>query len=236
MKLGLVVNNINTECSYYTTTQIAMTATNMGHEVWYISLTQLTYNVDECLIATVRQAPRHRYHSIDVFLRALKGQEAVTERIKLEDLDVLWLRNDPADDAIIRPWAKHAGINFGRLAKRRGVLVINDPDGLAVASNKMYLQYFPAKVRPETVISRDPETIKAFIHDQGGLAVLKPLSGSGGWLVGSIHRRGNTHRSAPGPAHRTVSRTPRTGLASFSGFRVTRSVPAWSAGAGNPPA
>ena len=66
------------------------------------------------------------------------------------------------------------------LAKRRGVVVLNDPDGLLKAMNKMYFQHFPEEVRPRTLISRNREDIKAFITEMGGNAVIKPLSGSGG--------------------------------------------------------
>jgi glutathione synthase len=58
--------------------------------------------------------------------------------------------------------------------------VLNDPNGLNHAINKMYLQYFPEEVRPRTLISRDKDEIKAFIKEQGDHAVLKPIAGSGG--------------------------------------------------------
>jgi len=183
MKLGLVVNDIFTEYEDYTTTQIAMTATNLGHEVWYISVSQLAYSTDEHLVANARSVLQHKYLSRDVYLRTLQSNKAMKTKLDLNTLDVLWLRNDPADDATTRPWAALAGINFGRLAKRHGTLVLNDPDGLSVASNKLYLQYFPEVVRPKTLISRDAKDIKEFIHELGGLAVLKPLSGSGGHNV-----------------------------------------------------
>jgi len=187
MKLGLVVNNIDTETPDYTTTQIALTATNMGHQVWYIGIEQLSYGADENIYATGRRVPVHRYLSNAVFIRTLHSNTATEEQLKVSDLDILWLRNDPAEDTINRPWAKFAGIDFGRLAMRNGVLVLNDPDGLSVAANKMYLQYFPEEVRPRTIISHDPADIKHFIHEEGGKAVLKPLCGSGGHNVFLIH-------------------------------------------------
>ena len=38
---------------------------------------------------------------------------------------------------------------------RHGVIVLNDPNGLAKATNKMYFQLFPEEGRPRTVITRD---------------------------------------------------------------------------------
>ena len=90
------------------------------------------------------------------------------------------LRSDPSTDTGPRTWAQTAGINFGRIAMRHGVIVLNDPNGLAGAMNKIYFQLFPEEVRPRTVISRDRDEIKTFIQEEGGHAVLKPLLGSGG--------------------------------------------------------
>jgi glutathione synthase len=90
------------------------------------------------------------------------------------------LRSDPSTETGPRAWAQTAGINFGRVAMRRGVIVVNDPNGLAKATNKMYFQLFPEEVRPRTVISRDRDEIKRFIKEEDGTAVLKPLQGSGG--------------------------------------------------------
>ena len=61
----------------------------------------------------------------------------------MDDLDVLLLRNDPSADLTQRAWAQTAGIVFGRVAMRHGVIVLNDPNGLSQAMNKMYFQLFP---------------------------------------------------------------------------------------------
>jgi glutathione synthase len=90
------------------------------------------------------------------------------------------LRNDPSQDVGYRSWAQSAGIIFGRAAMRSGVIVLNDPNGLSKAQNKMYFQLFPEEVRPQTLITMDRSEIKAFIEEQNGCAVLKPLQGSGG--------------------------------------------------------
>ena len=183
MKLALVVNNIFTERFDYTTTLIALTAMDMGHEVWYIGVEQLSYGKDDMVYAKARRVAAQRHCSAAVFLRTLKSDKAIEERVILDKLDILWLRNDPAEDVFTRPWAALAGVNFGRLAMRHGVLVVNDPNGLNKAVNKMYLQYFPEEVRPRAIITRDRDDIKHFIQQEGGNAVLKPLSGSGGHNV-----------------------------------------------------
>ena len=66
---------------------------------------------------------------------------------------------------------------------RHGVIVLNDPNGLSKALNKMYFQQFPEEVRPRTLITRNQQEIKAFAQEQGGTIVMKPLQGSGGQSV-----------------------------------------------------
>ena len=180
MRLGIIVNDIESEWAEYTTTHLAISATNLGHEVWYMGVGDLAYEPDEKTHGYARRVPDKKYRSGDVYLAALRGKTALAERISLDELDVLLLRNDPANDVNTRPWARLAGINFARLAMRHGVIVLNDPNGLTQAINKMYLQTFPEEIRPRTLITRNRAEIINFIAEQDGWAVLKPLAGSGG--------------------------------------------------------
>lgn len=183
MILGLVVNNVFTELADYTTTSLALNAVNMGHKVWYIGLDKLSYGTDGLIYAKARSVSGQKYASLKTFVQALQSNKAIEMCIPISTLDILWLRNDPAEDVFKRPWARLAGVNFARFAMLQGVLVLNDPDGLSRAINKMYLQNFPEEVRPRAIISRDPNDIKHFISQENGFAVLKPLAGSGGHNV-----------------------------------------------------
>ena len=180
MKLGILVNDIGTEEPGYTTTRLAMAAINRGHEVWVMGAGDLAYDADELIHARVRTAPRSVYKSSQTYLNDLQGPKAKQERITVDDLDILLLRNDPSADLTQRTWAQAAGIIFGRVAMRHGVIVLNDPAGLSQAMNKMYFQLFPEEVRPRTVITRDRDEIRAFWEEQERKIVLKPLQVSGG--------------------------------------------------------
>ena len=180
MRLGLFVNDVATELANYTTTRLAQTATNRGHEVWYFSAPDFTYGGDEQIHAQGTRAPKNKYPTPTAYLADLKGRAAVQQRVTIDDFDALMLRSDPSADTGPRAWAQTAGITFGRVAMRRGVIVLNDPDGLLKAMNKMYFQHFPEEVRPGTLISRNRADIKAFVAEMGGNAVIKPLQGSGG--------------------------------------------------------
>jgi len=157
-----------------------MAAINMGHEVWFMGVGDFAYDADENLWARARSVPKNKYKSSEMFLSDLQGKKAKMERITVDDLDVLMLRSDPSNDIGMRVWAQASGIIFGRVAMRYGVIVLNDPNGLSKAMNKMYFQLFPEEVRPHTVITRDVNEIKAFHKEMGGNIVLKPLQGSGG--------------------------------------------------------
>ncbi len=182
MKIGFVVNDVMTEEAGYTTTRLGCQAVNQGHEVFVFGVGDMAYDPDEFVRARAHVPTQKQYKTPESYLRDLQSPKASRRRITVDDLDLLMLRNVPSDDYLKRPWASVAATEFGRVAMRRGVIVVNDPNGLAKASTKMYFQLFPAEVRPRTLITRDREEIKAFAK-QEGRCVLKPLQGSGGASV-----------------------------------------------------
>jgi glutathione synthase len=188
MKLAFVINDLKTERSGYTTTHLALAAHRMGHEVWYIEVGRFAFAPDGCVHADARRLPTHDLTSVNDVLASLRVAGAPHEDLTVDAIDALFLRNDPSDDALKRPWAQLAGVNFGRLAQQAGVVVVNNPEGLYHAVNKLYLQLFPKAIRPRSLISRNPQTVRDFINEVGGNAVIKPLRGSGGHNVFLIRR------------------------------------------------
>jgi len=182
MRIGFLVNDVATEKAGFTTIRLACEAINKGHEIFLFGVGDLAYDSDEFIRARARTVSKKSYTSNETFFKDIQGPKAVTERITVDDLDVLMLRNVPSDDFIKRPWASTTATEFGRIAMRHGVIVLNDPNGLAKASSKIYLQLFPEEVRPHTLITRDNSEIKAFAKEMGTI-VLKPLQGSGGASV-----------------------------------------------------
>ncbi len=183
MKIGFVVNDVMTEETGFTTVRLAHEAHKQGHEAYLFGVGDVAYDPDESVRARARSAPKEKkYSSQETYLREVQGPKGLKQRITVDDLDVLMLRNVPSDDYLKRPWASTTAAEFGRVAMRHGVIVVNDPNGLAKASTKMYFQLFPEEVRPRTLITRDREEIKAFAKEEGR-CVLKPLQGSGGASV-----------------------------------------------------
>ncbi len=183
MRLGFVVNEVATEKNNYTTIRLARTAANRGHEVSLIGLGDFIYDAGGTICARARRPSKTKYKDDDAFLDDIQGEDARVERISVEELDVLMLRSDPAEELNDRPWAPNSALLFAQLAAAKQVIVLNDPNHLTDASNKTYFQHFPEEVRPVTCISMDSGEIKAFIQEQGGSAVIKPLQGSGGQSV-----------------------------------------------------
>jgi glutathione synthase len=179
VRIGFVVNGVATEVAEYTTTRLARSAVRRGHDTWLIGVDDFSHRLDGSVAARAARAPRKAQRSLAAFLDAVQTADR-SEPISVDELDVLVMRNDPAEDAIERPWAVTSGVLFGQLSVARGTLVVNDPSTLADAVNKTYFQHFPEAVRPQTLISRDPADIAEFIDAMGGRAVLKPLQGSGG--------------------------------------------------------
>jgi glutathione synthase len=179
MRIAFLINSFETEKEVYTTTRLALAAHKAGHDVAYLSVEDFVCDPDESLRVRVRK-PSGTYKTTKTLFAAITGDGHTEERLPVEDLDVLMLRNDPADDAGERPWAQSAGIVFGQMAARRGVIVLNDPEGLAKAVNKVYFQRFPEAVRPRTLVTRHAEDVRRFIDEQDGDVVIKPFQGSGG--------------------------------------------------------
>jgi glutathione synthase len=180
VKIALFVNDVEGEDPRYATTRLAMTALEHDHEVWYLGASDFEYTAEERLAARARRAPAKKKDR-ESFIEELAETE--NEQIDIESLDVLFLRNDPADDYVDRPWAQGVGVIFGQLAASRGVLVVNSPTGLSKALNKLYFQQFPQHLRPSTLITRNPDSVREFVEQHDGSAVLKPLQGSGGQSV-----------------------------------------------------
>ena len=193
MLIAFFVNDIEREFENYTTTTLAHCASTRDHRVCYISPSDFVLNPDDSLSAHARFLPERRFKDRADFFAALKSDDDCNiKRLDVTKLDVLMLRNDPSIDQE-RPWAMEAGILFGREAAKRGVIVLNDPDSLGKAVNKLYFQSFPIETRAETLITRHAADIKAFAKAHKSNIILKPLQGSGGANVFKVDPKNSSN-------------------------------------------
>ncbi|HUE79389.1 MAG TPA: glutathione synthetase [Sphingomicrobium sp.] len=193
MLIAFFVNDMEREFVNYTTTVLAHEAVRRGHKACYITPGDFVMLPDDSMQIHARMAPAKKHKTHAEFFKAMEAVGDKTTELAMTDVDVLWLRNDPSLDAQSAPWAADAGILFGREAVKRGVLVLNDPNSLSLAVNKMYFQSFPDAVRAETLITKHAADVKEFAKSHGGECILKPLQGSGGSGVFKVGKKNESN-------------------------------------------
>jgi glutathione synthase len=100
---------------------------------------------------------------------------SVEERtpIPLEAFDVVMMRKDPPVDVayLHATWI---------LEQARGkTLLVNDPRGLRELNEHLAVMRFP-ELTPPTIVTRSVRRLAAFMREQGGAIVVKPVDGYGG--------------------------------------------------------
>lgn len=191
MRVAFCVNDVATEIDEYTTTRLARAAAVRGHEVWYVGVGDVELGEsDGRLVARARAARFRRKDTLSSYLGRIQERDA--ERVVLDDLDALVLRNESIDDLQDRPWASPLAVVFGQMLKARGVTVVNDPMSLVRATSKLYLEEFTEKIRPRSLVTRDPEAIERFVREVGH-SVVKPLYGAKGRNVFMIENENETN-------------------------------------------
>jgi len=178
MRIAFFVNGIDTEISEYTTTRLALAAAKLEHEVWYVGVGDIDYESDETMRARGHRAMQTARDDLESFLARVQDEES-RAHIVLDDFDAVWLRNDTIEDMQSRPWASNIGVEFGQMLTARGVTVVNDPVGLSRAGSKLYLQEFPAEIRPRCIVTRNVDEVHSFVT-RTGRTVVKPLYGAKG--------------------------------------------------------
>jgi glutathione synthase len=105
-----------------------------------------------------------------------------TEReLPLAELDIILMRKDPPVDMEYL-YATY----LLEQAEAAGVLVVNRPQALRDANEKLYTAWFP-QCLPPTLVTRSKARLRAFVDEQGD-AILKPLDAMGGASVFRVRR------------------------------------------------
>lgn len=152
--------NINADSSF----RLAEEAQARGHELFFYSPDKLVYDEGR-VCATGQWFTVQRVQGDHVKF----GPEV---QVDLDDVDVVWLRQDP-------PFDMHYITSTHLLDRLRGkTLVVNDPFWVRNYPEKLLVLDFP-DLTPPTMIARDLAAIKAFKARHGDV-ILKPLYGNGG--------------------------------------------------------
>lgn len=189
MRVGLLVNRIVRQTPTHTSLHLAFEAARRGHQVWYLAVDGFSLDASGRVYGATVPVPPVSARADDDATRAAfaaglveRAETGPFERLDLATLDVLFLRNNPADieegpDAV----AGNPALAFGRKLRAAGVLVANDPDGIARAASKMtLLADFPQVSQPRTLVAKRPDELRGFLDELGAPAVVKPLTGYGG--------------------------------------------------------
>jgi glutathione synthase len=191
MRFGVLIDDIAHSRYIDTDIMLAFEAVNRGHAVWVAGIDGLSVASDTGLRASARTTtPARVFPSTEEYLTALRDPLSADVPLAVEDLDVLLLRHNPDEPPGRHPWRLLMGLRFGQLAARRGVVVLDDPDRLLRAVDKLYVLELPEEIRPRCVVSRSAGDIAAFVRAEGGPVVIKPVMGSCGrnvFLVSGPH-------------------------------------------------
>jgi glutathione synthase len=179
VRLGIVITSAAAASVTHTTMHVAHAALEQGHAVRVLEPHDL--EVDEhgrlrgrafCL-----DAPLPDRESL---VATLAGRSAPRRSIEVDRLDVLLLRTNPIDLAVMA---------LARLASEAGVRVLNPPDAILATSHKSWLATLPDVPTPPTVVTCSRATAERFASAHEAGVVLKPARACGGRGVGILRGR-----------------------------------------------
>ena len=135
------------------------------------------HRVDHCLASDVGLRGRRVVARVRRATMQLDANTPVEldepEDIDLADVDAVFIRKDP-------PFTEEylwLTLVLDHLADV--TLVVNSPQGLRAANEKLYAHNFP-EVVPPTIMTSHKDEVLRFLNDVGGKAVIKPIDGHGG--------------------------------------------------------
>jgi len=175
IKLGMVMDSIDhINIKKDTSFAMLLEAQARGWELHYMELNDL-------FLRNGRAYARTR--TLTVQRDAQQWYQFIAEQdIPLEQLNVILMRKDPPFDQEYI----YATYLLER-AESMGVYVVNKPQSLRDANEKLFTAWFP-QCCAETLVARDPARIRGFLQEQGEI-ILKPLDGMGGTSI--FHLRQN---------------------------------------------
>ena len=166
VKLGIIMDPINTiKISKDSSFQMLLEAKARGYDIHYMEVSDL-YLRDGRTFARMRSLDVER--NDQGWFRFLKDQDA-----PLDSLDVILMRKDPPFNQ------EYVYVTYLlERAEALGALVVNKPQSLRDANEKLFTAWFQDFCAP-TLVTRDAQRIRSFLLEQGEV-VLKPLDGMGG--------------------------------------------------------
>jgi glutathione synthase len=183
LRLCILISTLAAQRPHFTTFYLAREALARGHEVAIVQYADLGLDIHGEPIARVGCVPDARASQAE-YLAALHASRAQPELRRLADYDCFWVRTDwPELTRMGQLLGPQTIVQFARLLEARGVQVIPDVRALGMGDSKLYLDQFPATLRPRSIVTLSHADIKAFAAEVGGTIVLKPAIGAEGQHV-----------------------------------------------------
>ena len=169
IKLGIVMDpisdiNIKKDSSF----AMLLEAQARGYQLFYMEMHDLAM-VNGKAMANMRELSVKQ----DASQWFTLGESVDTP---LAELDVILMRKDPPFDTEFI----YATYMLER-AEEEGVLIVNKPQSLRDANEKLFTAWF-SEFTPDTIVTRDAKRIRAF-HQLKQDIILKPLDGMGGTSI-----------------------------------------------------
>lgn len=188
MNICFVISDLASE-PVGTSVVLMKKAHERGHKLYIMGVGDFVFHHKEPMSMCCEIVHENlEYSTSEEFWTKIKNGEPNKKLITSEDLDVLFLRNNPTEEADSRQWAEHSGIAFARMIQQEGVLVLNDAFAMSHAFiDKLYFEELPSIIKPKSLITRSMDDLMKFWEEVGKKMVLKPLEGSGGqnvYLIG----------------------------------------------------
>ncbi len=178
IRIGILINDFESLVPSQSSASLIATFAGQEEETWVFGVGDLGVDPHGRVVAQARALRRNMWHA-QAAVEALRTAEPTT--LVLEHLDGLLVRTNPPRDG--RPGLHATALQLLRFIRDRGVVVLNDPDGLKLASSKLYLALLPPFTRPHTIASANPRELRQFVRGRTSHCVLKPAVGTRGRRV-----------------------------------------------------
>jgi glutathione synthase len=175
LKLAFIIDPIyQLDPGHDTSVALMEAAQALGHEVWVTEANLLSV-VEGKAWAVLERVQLKPVQLVDRRWVAEATWYQLSDRVlmPLETLDAVFMRTDPPVET---PYLYATYILD--YIDRAKTLVINNPQGLRAANEKMYALQF-TKAIPETIVTSDKQVIRKFLEAKGA-AILKPLGQKAG--------------------------------------------------------
>lgn len=175
MKFAFIIDPIQKlDPGHDTSVALMEAAQKLGHEVWITEAKWLSVaagrawaELKPVQLQPVQLVEGHWVAAIDWFKLGER------QLLSLDEMDAVFMRTDPP---VTIPYL-YATYILDYVDPTK-TLVVNSPQGLRAANEKMYALQFTDAI-PTTIVSQDKQVIRQFVEQQGA-AVIKPLGGKAG--------------------------------------------------------